>query len=119
MWRRSSTPGAGRPSKPVATALEAVRLLDTTDFLNARGRARCDLAEVLVLADRPDEAGPIFQEAGRLFEQKGNLVSGERARFARRRAVLIAASGGLSRSVTGHGSSVRRAARQGLPGWGN
>jgi hypothetical protein len=64
----------------VATALEAVRLLDTTDFLNARGRARCDLAEVLVLADRPDEAGPIFEEAARLFEQMGNLVSGERAR---------------------------------------
>ena len=70
----------GASEQAVATALEAVRLLDTTDFLNARGRARCDLAEVLVLADRPDEAGPIFQEAGRLFEQKGNLVSGERAR---------------------------------------
>ena len=39
-----------------------------------------DLGEVLLLAAQPDEAARFLADAARLFEQKGNLPSAERAR---------------------------------------
>jgi tetratricopeptide (TPR) repeat protein len=61
-------------------AREAVALIDQTDFPIDRADARMDLAEVLVLAGPPDEAAEVLQDALRLHEQKGNLVSAERTR---------------------------------------
>ena len=59
---------------------KALALAEQTDGLNNQGRALMDLAEVLELADRADEAQPILEHALRLFEQKGNVVSAEKAR---------------------------------------
>jgi hypothetical protein len=61
-------------------ATAAVRLAENTDALNLTGDALLDLSEVLRLAERPDEAVPVIQEARRLYEQKGNLVSADKAR---------------------------------------
>lgn len=61
-------------------AREAVALVDQTQFPIDRADARMDLAEVLVLAGRPDDAAEVLQDALHLHEQKGNLVSAERTR---------------------------------------
>jgi class 3 adenylate cyclase/tetratricopeptide (TPR) repeat protein len=58
----------------------AVALAKQTDGLNSQGRALMDLAEVLELAGRADEAKPILEQALDLFEQKGNVVSARKAR---------------------------------------
>jgi hypothetical protein len=42
------------------------------------------LAQVLLLAEHPDEGIPVVQEALRLYEQKGNLVSAGKARTLHR-----------------------------------
>jgi hypothetical protein len=55
-------------------------LVETTVVLNVKGRVLSDLGEVLLLAARADEASRIVAEAVRLFDQKGNLPSAERAR---------------------------------------
>jgi class 3 adenylate cyclase/tetratricopeptide (TPR) repeat protein len=63
-----------------ACARQAVGIAEQTDDLNSQGRALMDLAEVLGLAGRPDEAGPVIERALELFERKGNVVSAENAR---------------------------------------
>ncbi|MDQ2980866.1 MAG: AAA family ATPase [Actinomycetota bacterium] len=60
-------------------AREAVAIVAQTDWLNLRGDALLDLAEVLDLAERLDEAAPVIAEALRLYEQKGNIVSAGKA----------------------------------------
>jgi class 3 adenylate cyclase/tetratricopeptide (TPR) repeat protein len=60
-------------------ASEAVALVAQTDWLNTRGDALIDLAEVLDLAKRPDEAAPIIAEAIHHYEQKGNIVAAAKA----------------------------------------
>jgi tetratricopeptide (TPR) repeat protein len=59
---------------------EAVRLAEQTDDINSQGRALMDLAEVLELADRSDDAAGVLERALELFERKGNVVSAEKAR---------------------------------------
>jgi hypothetical protein len=61
-------------------AREAEALTDQTDFPVDRADARMYLAEVLLLAGRHDEAAEVLQDALRLHEHKGNLVSAERTR---------------------------------------
>jgi tetratricopeptide (TPR) repeat protein len=61
---------------------EAVELVERSDLLNSQGDALLDLAEVLRLAGREDEARATAAEAARRFERKGNLPSLERARTA-------------------------------------
>jgi len=61
-------------------AREAVELAETTDSLNWRGDARRDLAEVLRLAGRTQEAADAARSALSLYEQKGNVVMAGRAR---------------------------------------
>ena len=51
-----------------------------TDWLNLRGDALMDLAEVQRLADRPDDAATAAENALGLYEQKGNVVSARTAR---------------------------------------
>jgi class 3 adenylate cyclase/tetratricopeptide (TPR) repeat protein len=59
---------------------EAVALCETTDMLNAHADAYADLAEVLSLAGRLEEAKVALGRAIKLYEQKGNIVDAQRAR---------------------------------------
>jgi hypothetical protein len=59
---------------------EAVAIASATDVLDLRGQALADLAEVLRLASRPEEARALVEEATRLYDQKGNVVAAERLR---------------------------------------
>jgi tetratricopeptide (TPR) repeat protein len=61
-------------------AREAVSLADQTDMLNWQGRALLDLAEVLALAGRPEEAAAELVRATALYERKGNVVAEAKAR---------------------------------------
>jgi tetratricopeptide (TPR) repeat protein len=56
-------------------AREATAGAARTDFLDLRARAVADLAEVLRLAGRSEESATAFQEAIRLYEQKGNIAA--------------------------------------------
>jgi tetratricopeptide (TPR) repeat protein len=68
-----------------AMVREAVALIARTDWLNQRAGAQLDLAEVLELAGRRDEATAAVEEALRLYEAKENVVAAAKARvrFAR------------------------------------
>jgi tetratricopeptide (TPR) repeat protein len=59
---------------------EAVRLGEETEFLNLRADTLMDLGEISSLAGRADEAARAVEDALRLYEQKGNVVSARRAR---------------------------------------
>ena len=58
---------------------EAGKYLQRSDYLDLRGDVLLDRAEVLRLAGRVEEAQTSATEALQLYEQKGNLVSAERA----------------------------------------
>jgi class 3 adenylate cyclase/tetratricopeptide (TPR) repeat protein len=70
----------GRFREAEALAVEAVELADATDDLQMRGDIRTDLAEVHKLAERASSAVEALEEAARLYDEKGNLVSARRAR---------------------------------------
>ena len=72
----------GRGEEAEALAREAVRLVERTDLLTHHGDALLDLAEVLRLDPRPaaQEGRVLALKAVAMYEQKGNLVSAERAR---------------------------------------
>jgi class 3 adenylate cyclase/tetratricopeptide (TPR) repeat protein len=59
---------------------EAVDLVARTDALNRRGDSLLALGEILHLQSSEDEALESIRGALRLYEQKGNVVSAERAR---------------------------------------
>jgi len=61
-------------------ARDAVELAGRTDALNRHGDALLALAEILRLQNREDEADGKIREALRLYGQKGNVVSAERAK---------------------------------------
>ena len=63
-----------------ALARAADSLIAGTDWLNARAGVQMDLAEILQLAARGDEARAAVEEALRLYEAKENLVAATRAR---------------------------------------
>jgi predicted ATPase/class 3 adenylate cyclase len=82
LWRSARAKTLGRQGEHEAAeamARGAVRLIEPTDLLNAQGFALLDLAEVLALRGRPEEAIAVAREAARRFEQKGNLPSLQRA----------------------------------------
>ena len=60
-------------------AREAVALAADSDFLGLHADSLMDLAEVLRLAGRPEEANAAAEEALRLYGEKGNVVSAARA----------------------------------------
>jgi class 3 adenylate cyclase/tetratricopeptide (TPR) repeat protein len=60
-------------------AHEAVAIGEETDLLNGQGDANADLAEVLLLTGKPDEAAAALKQALDLYERKGNRVSTQRA----------------------------------------
>jgi tetratricopeptide (TPR) repeat protein len=62
-----------------ALAREAVGFAAESDFLDSHGDALTDLAEVLRLAARRQEAASALEQAIQLYEQKGNVISAARA----------------------------------------
>jgi len=83
LWRRSRAKLAAREGdlgRAEALAREAVQVAARTDFLNDHADALVDLAEILVLAGRREEALAEVEEAVSRYERKGNLPSLERAR---------------------------------------
>jgi tetratricopeptide (TPR) repeat protein len=70
----------GRNDEAEELAREAVELLAQTDFLDQRGDALLDLAEVLRANGQVVEAEAAVRAGLELYEQKGNRASAERAR---------------------------------------
>jgi DNA-binding SARP family transcriptional activator len=70
----------GRTDEAEALAREAVRLAEPTDFLTIRADALLDLAAVLRHSGQSSEADESIRAALELYEQKGDVVSAERAR---------------------------------------
>jgi tetratricopeptide (TPR) repeat protein len=68
----------GEPEEAEQLAREALDLVDRTDALNQRADVRLDLANVLRLGGRLDQAAETAREAVRLYQQKGNIVSARR-----------------------------------------
>ena len=60
--------------------LEAVEFASTTDFLDSHADALMNLAELRLRTGRQHEAAGRMEEALQLYEQKGNVLSAERAR---------------------------------------
>jgi tetratricopeptide (TPR) repeat protein len=82
LWRRAraeTLAHRGDLHRAQALAREAVALAEPTDALNVKGAALMDLAEVMRVSGREGEAIPVAEQAIELFEQKGNVVSAERA----------------------------------------
>jgi class 3 adenylate cyclase/tetratricopeptide (TPR) repeat protein len=70
----------GQHAEAERLAREAVTNADTTDALVSQGDARRDLAEVLELAGRREEAAAALYEALERYERKGALVPAQRVR---------------------------------------
>ena len=70
----------GEHAEAERLAREAVALGDETDQLDTQGDAYADLAEVLVLADRPEDAAEALEQALARYERKEDLVKAGRAR---------------------------------------
>lgn len=69
-------------------ARETLQLVSRTDALNRHADTCRALAEVLLIADRHDEAAAAAQQAVRLYAKKGNVVSAKRSdAFLRERVV--------------------------------
>ena len=82
-WRRVRSKilaREGQLKEGVRLATEAVELARRTDYLDLRGMACLDLAEVLRRAGTRGDAIPVLHEAIEMFEQKGNVVMAARAR---------------------------------------
>ncbi len=59
---------------------EAVSIAESGDALNRTAKAKLDLAEVLVLTDRPERARRERESSLALYEHKGNVIEAERVR---------------------------------------
>jgi tetratricopeptide (TPR) repeat protein len=70
----------GDPAEAEALARRAVERAAAGDDLNAHAAALVDLADVLGLGARHDEATAALREALALYERKGNLVAAQRVR---------------------------------------
>ncbi|MDP8956584.1 MAG: AAA family ATPase [Actinomycetota bacterium] len=86
IWRRARAKVLARRDRfeeAESLAWEAHRLMSPTDAPIWKGNTLLDLAEVLEVAGKRHEAGPLIEEALRLYEEKGDLVSAARARKRR------------------------------------
>jgi predicted ATPase/class 3 adenylate cyclase len=95
LWRTSRAKilaRHGELQRAEVLAREAVRLGEPTDLVNTQADALFDLAEVLALAERREDALAALEEAERLYEAKGNLISLERARSVARELAVPSAS---------------------------
>jgi Flp pilus assembly protein TadD len=85
LWRQvraklQARAGGGADAERLAR--EAVALLCETDMVDYHARAVADLADVLGVVDRSEEASHELTGAIALFDAKGNLVRADRARAA-------------------------------------
>ena len=69
----------GEHAKAESLVREAVAIGEETDQVNGQGDAYSDLAEVLLLGGKRDEAVVALEHALDRYERKGNLVSTQRA----------------------------------------
>jgi class 3 adenylate cyclase/tetratricopeptide (TPR) repeat protein len=70
----------GRHAEAEEVAGEAIALAATTDLLNVQADAYSDLADVLTLGGKAEQAGAALAQALRRYERKGNIVMAERTR---------------------------------------
>ena len=70
----------GEHAEAERLAREAVAIGEETDFLNGQGDANADLAEVLLLGGKADEAAAALEQALKRYERKENLAWRERTR---------------------------------------
>jgi len=83
LWRQVQAlvdANRGLSTEAEALAREAVAFIERTDGLSFQGDALCDLAEVLSLAGKIDEASAALEQALDRYERKRNLVLAERIR---------------------------------------
>jgi predicted ATPase/class 3 adenylate cyclase len=95
LWRTSRAKILARQGdleRAEALAREAVRLGEPTDLVNTRADALSDLAEVLALAGRREEALVALEEAAQLYERKGNLTALQRVRSAAEKLTVAPSS---------------------------
>jgi tetratricopeptide (TPR) repeat protein len=81
----------GEHAEAQRLAHEAVTIVDDSDLLDVQGDAYADLGEVLMLAEKADDAIAALEQAHERYERKGNVVSAQRTR-ARLAKVQEAAS---------------------------
>lgn len=67
--------GRGKPEEAVILAQEAVVILESTEWISARGDALVVLAEALQSGRRFRDAALVLKQALQLYEQKGNSVA--------------------------------------------
>jgi tetratricopeptide (TPR) repeat protein len=83
LWRQVKARVLARRGDRVAAerlAREAVAIAEGTDKTDWCATAHADLAEVLELTGRPEQAAAALERALALYERKGNLVLAERTR---------------------------------------
>ena len=83
LWRQVQAlvdANRGRATEAEALAREAVALIGRTDGLNFQGDALYDLAEVLSLAGKKDEAAAALEQALERYERKRNVPAAARVR---------------------------------------
>jgi Flp pilus assembly protein TadD len=82
-WRRIRAKVLARGNKPQEAerlARKAVEIVASTDMTYDHADTVMDLAEVLTLAGRGDDADAAITQAVELYERNGNAVSARRAR---------------------------------------
>jgi tetratricopeptide (TPR) repeat protein len=83
LWRQARAKvlaRRGELAEAERLAREAVAIGEKTDLLDAQGETYSDLAEVLLLAGKPDEEAAALEQALARYERKGNVVMAGRAR---------------------------------------
>jgi predicted ATPase len=81
LWRTARAKvlaSRGEVERAIAIARDAVGLAHSTDFPNTQGDALLDLARILALTGRGDEARDVTREATKRFAAKGNVAAVER-----------------------------------------
>ena len=83
VWRQARAKVLARRGEHAEAELlarEAVAIGEETDLLDPQADTHADLAEVLRLAGKPDEAAAALEQSLERYERKGNVVMAERAR---------------------------------------
>ena len=75
---RSSRPPRGSHEESIARAKEAVRVADTTDYLDERADLYLHLGAMLIAAKHVDAAAAPLREAIALADRKGSTVLADR-----------------------------------------
>jgi tetratricopeptide (TPR) repeat protein len=70
----------GRPEEALALLERALERADATDFYFSRAEVRLSLADALALAGGDDRASAVAQEALEIYDAKGDVTGGARAR---------------------------------------